>query len=402
MAPSRRKGLSRSMPPAPGTGAPPAPLAKLSTISPSITLDTGTPVRPAYGRSRNSSSSSRKPLSRDSRESLRALSVPEEDEDEPPEKGPRPSIDDDNGEGDPDLFSPINGADNLEQSNSEDDDEDEEDEDGATPNAPSGQKPSMPRLPRSTSTPLLIPAPPNAFAPPFYNRPPTPLPPSPSLTSLLRPSFSSRPTTPDDSESEHTGTATAGEGSATEAAVAKSARDARTVPRASPKVPTYEYYGFVLYLTSGLCFLMYILWSYLPSPFLHQLGIYYYPNRWWSLAVPAFLVMSLLYIYVALAAYNTEYLTPPLSSVTNLVDDAANIAALHVRGGGGKGANGSLGKKGGRTRASVKGGREVASDFVVERDERIEWAELWSHGTDAVMDVPIGGVCEILYGNGQK
>ncbi len=41
--------------------------------------------------------------------------------------------------------------------------------------------------------------------PPFYNRPPTPLPPSPSLTSLLRPSFStqtSRPTTPETSDTE--------------------------------------------------------------------------------------------------------------------------------------------------------------------------------------------------------
>ncbi len=89
----------------------------------------------------------------------------------------------------------------------------------------------------------------NAFAPPFYNRPPTPLPPSPSLTSLLRPPFSttpSRPTTPDSSENDTPND--------TESAVAKSARTATTVPRASPKVPTYEYYGFVLYITSTLGF----------------------------------------------------------------------------------------------------------------------------------------------------
>ncbi|SLM35830.1 gpi-c transferase subunit p [Lasallia pustulata] len=89
----------------------------------------------------------------------------------------------------------------------------------------------------------------HAFAPPFYNRPPTPLPPSPSLTSLLRPTFSattSRPTTPDSSDNDTPND--------TEAAVAKSARTATTVPRASPKVPTYEYYGFVLYLGSSLAF----------------------------------------------------------------------------------------------------------------------------------------------------
>jgi hypothetical protein len=127
------------------------------------------------------------------------------------------------------------------------------------------------------------------------------------------------------------------------------------VPRASPKVPTYEYYGFVLYLFSSLAFLIYLLWSYMPSPFLHALGIYYYPNRWWSLAIPSFLVMLLVYIFVALASYNTGYLTLPMGSIETIVDDAANMA---------------VGKK---------------------------KSELWFQGTDAVMDVPLGGVCEVLY-----
>ncbi len=144
------------------------------------------------------------------------------------------------------------------------------------------------------------------FAPPFYGRPPTPLPPSPSLTSLLRPS---RPTTPDPTDDE-----------------------LEPVPRAAPQVPTYEYYGFVLYLFSSLAFLMYLLWSYLPSPFLHALGIYYYPNRWWSLAIPSFLVMTLVYIYVALASYNTEILTLPLDSIETIVDSAAKLAAVDRNG----------------------------------------------------------------------
>ncbi|RDL33929.1 Uncharacterized protein BP5553_08297 [Venustampulla echinocandica] len=192
----------------------------------------------------------------------------------------------------------------------------------------------------------------NFFAPPFYNRPPTPLPPSPSLTSLLRPS---RPTTPD-----------------------TSADELEPVPRASPKVPTYEYYGFVLYLFSSLTFLMYLLWSYLPSPFLHALGIYYYPNRWWSLALPSFIVMLLVYIYVALASYNTGYLTLPLSSIETIIDSAANIATLD--------------------------GRVKKGSHSNKRRERVDhalkdWRTVWSHGTDAVMDVPLGGVCEVLYGD---
>ena len=236
----------------------------------------------------------------------------------------------------------------------------------------------------------------NAFAPPFYNRPPTPLPPSPSLTSLLRPTFSttnSRPTTPDSSENDTPND--------TEAAVAKSARTATTVPRASPKVPTYEYYGFVLYLTSSLVFrmsspspsrqslmasVMYLLWSYLPSPFLHQLGIYYYPNRWWSLAIPAFLVIVLVYIYVGLACYNTEYLTLPMRSIENIVDEAANVAVLDSRG---------------KIKSKHVRGKQMEEESAPGQHESYQhdWRSLWNEGTDAVMDVPIGGVCEILYGS---
>ncbi|TAQ88458.1 hypothetical protein B7494_g3241 [Chlorociboria aeruginascens] len=206
----------------------------------------------------------------------------------------------------------------------------------------------------SSSSPSPPPLHHNFFAPPFYNRPPTPLPPSPSLTSLLRPS---RPTTPD-----------------------SSADELEPVPRASPKVPTYEYYGFVLYLFSSLTFLMYLLWSYLPSPFLHALGIYYYPNRWWSLALPSFLVMLIVYIYVALASYNIGYLTLPMSSIETIIDDAANIATIDGKG---------------RMRSSHKKRERMGTGSNVH-----DWRTIWSQGTDAVMDVPLGGVCEVLYGDG--
>jgi hypothetical protein len=31
----------------------------------------------------------------------------------------------------------------------------------------------------------------------------------------------------------------------------------------------------------------------------------------------------------------------------------------------------------------------------------MNWRQMWNEGTDAVMDVPIGGVCEVLYGEGR-
>lgn len=180
--------------------------------------------------------------------------------------------------------------------------------------------------------------------------------------------------------------------SASFAAVAKSARTATPVPRASPRVPTYEYYGFVLYLGSSLAFLVYVLWSYLPTPFLHRLGIYYYPDRWWSLAVPGWLVMSLVYIYAALAAYNTGYLTLGMSSIENLVDGAASVAVVDNEG--------RIVRKGGSRRLSAEKGLGIDEDSRGTDGRELDWRSLWNEGTDAVLDIPIGGVCEVLYGRG--
>lgn len=134
---------------------------------------------------------------------------------------------------------------------------------------------------------------------------------------------------------------------------------------------------------------IYILWSYLPSPFLHQLGIYYYPNRWWSLAFPSWLVMSIVYIYIALASYNTGYLTLPMNSIENIVDEVANVSVIDGR--GRRRPGGSSRMKPGATSYQIMGPQQ----------RKVNWKDIWSEGTDAVMDVPVGGVCEVLYGQGR-
>ncbi|KAK4040080.1 hypothetical protein C8A01DRAFT_46565 [Parachaetomium inaequale] len=255
----------------------------------------------------------------------------------------------------------------------EDDDDDDDDDD---------THPSQPPLTQHT------------FAPPFYGRPPTPLPPSPSLTSLLRPS---RPTTPDASDDDGHGHGSVAGGGRGRAGVGVGGQPGEPLPRARPKVPTYEYYGFVLYLFSSLFFLIYLLWSYLPSPFLHALGIYYYPNRWWSLAIPSFLVMLLVYIYVALAGYNLEILTLPLGSVETVVDEAAMVAVVDSRGRIVRGEKRRREGGGRRRRGTVT--REGAAEGGVVAG--LNWREVWNEGTDAVMDVPLAGVCEVLYGEGR-
>ncbi|CAI6333246.1 unnamed protein product [Periconia digitata] len=233
--------------------------------------------------------------------------------------------------------------------------------------------------------------------PPFYNRPPTPLPPSPSLTSLLRPTFStttiSHPTTPDSSDVDtnldvdvdadaEADAHVSGSSSVNLASITKSARHAAPVPRASPKIPTYEYYGFAMYLASCASFLLYLVWAYVPAPVLHQMGIHYYPNRWWALAVPCWLSVLVVYIYFALASYNTTRLTLPLGSYENLVDETGHIATIDQQ-----------------TQQIASKGAASGAVHRFDPGEQVDWQTYWSISTDGVLDVPIGGVCEILYGN---
>lgn len=75
-----------------------------------------------------------------------------------------------------------------------------------------------------------------------------------------------------------------------------------------------------------------------------------------------------------------------MSSIETIIDDAANIATIDSRG---------------RMRSSYKK-RERERERERERASIAiqDWKSIWSHGTDAVMDVPLGGVCEVLYGDG--
>lgn len=83
------------------------------------------------------------------------------------------------------------------------------------------------------------------------------------------------------------------------------------------------------------------------------------------------------WIYVALAGYNTRYLTPDLNAVEGVVDGAAKIAVVNFD-------------------------RERARDKDRERERERDWKRLWNKGTDGVIDIPIGGICEVLYGEARE
>ncbi|KAJ2023528.1 hypothetical protein GGI06_001374 [Coemansia sp. S85] len=85
------------------------------------------------------------------------------------------------------------------------------------------------------------------------------------------------------------------------------------------KTPTFEYYGFVVYLVSLAAFAVYLLWAYLPDQILTAAGITYYPERYWALAMPAWWMSAIAFIFLFNMAANM-YHTPLLSSIDNITD----------------------------------------------------------------------------------
>ncbi|RYG43651.1 hypothetical protein EON68_00045 [archaeon] len=67
-----------------------------------------------------------------------------------------------------------------------------------------------------------------------------------------------------------------------------------------------EVYGFVAWITTIMALVGFFLWAFLPEDTLHYFGVTYYPNRYWSLAASAVIIMlvatyGLLYAAVGMA-----------------------------------------------------------------------------------------------------
>ncbi|ODV87163.1 hypothetical protein CANARDRAFT_194138 [[Candida] arabinofermentans NRRL YB-2248] len=86
-----------------------------------------------------------------------------------------------------------------------------------------------------------------------------------------------------------------------------------------------EYKGFSTYVISCIFLFVWLSWSVLPDSILNKLGVYYYPSRWWALAIPSYVLVLMMYTYVGLALYNIEVATVKLDDPRTIVDDSGVI-----------------------------------------------------------------------------
>jgi len=65
-----------------------------------------------------------------------------------------------------------------------------------------------------------------------------------------------------------------------------------------------EIYGFVGYLISFVVYGMFLAWAYLPESVLCQMGLSYYPSKYWAIAGPTWFMVAFCMVPVFYTAFN--------------------------------------------------------------------------------------------------
>ena len=63
-------------------------------------------------------------------------------------------------------------------------------------------------------------------------------------------------------------------------------------------------YAFVAWIASMVVFVVFLIWAFSPRSFFHEMGITYYPSRYYALALPAYMIMLVLVVVMSYIGIN--------------------------------------------------------------------------------------------------
>lgn len=90
-------------------------------------------------------------------------------------------------------------------------------------------------------------------------------------------------------------------------------------PTPAPQ-PERAIYGFFLFIAAIISFILYIIVSFLPQNVLTNLGWTYLPDKYWSIAIPAFIILTALTIWPLYFSLNMTKVNR-FDSIDNIQDE---------------------------------------------------------------------------------
>lgn len=123
-----------------------------------------------------------------------------------------------------------------------------------------------------------------------------------------------------------------------------------------------QYGGFAIYLSSTIGVTFIILWTMAPQAIADSRALHEFfellPQRYWILAIQCIILMTMLFTYVGLLAYNVDVLTVSLDDPRTVIDSKGRLIQYSTR-------------------------------------RELEW--YFNHETSGVVDLPINEVSRYLY-----